>query len=278
MPSININSIPAGTVVSVTGLVDFSRIRTQIAGEELAADNAKRTARGLIPNDKPHTRLTIRNCQVDYADPNAPTDAEKFVAEKLYTTKNPEKGYCFTPVNKSTILPNTYVRDNAQSKQLERLVLENELDAGVPVTVNVRFFKTNLNSGLSLDSVIVNEKPVRYYSPNGESALTSRGFTIVDSPETDAQAIAAHIDAQPVPEAPVAQAAPAPAPSAAPYMQQPVNTVPAASAAPAPVAQATPAPASSLPTPPAGYTYDADGRIVPISTVGNTQPTGGISL
>lgn len=286
--TININTIPTGTTVSVTGLVDFSHIKTQIAGEELAAENARRTARGLIPSDKPYTRLNIKNCQVDYLDPNNPTDAEKAIAERFFVaTKHPEKGQCYAPVNKSSVLPNVYVRSNAQSKQLERLVLENELAPDVPVTVNVRFYKTKLNTGISLDSVIVNEKPVRYYSSNSEAALTARGFTIVDNPDMDAQTAANRIDAQVIPEAPVPQAAPyippvaeAPVPQEAPTAQPAVNFVQPVPSAPVETTTATTTnvPSSSLPTPPAGYTYDENNRIVPISAVENAQPTGGITL
>lgn len=281
MSNINLNEIPAGTTVSVTGFVDFSHIKTQIAGEELAANNARAVQRGSIPIDKPHTQMTIKNCHIDYENPSVPTEAEKFIAEKIYVSaKHPEKGPCLTAVNKSSVLPNTYVRDNEQSMTLERLALDGELAPDVPVTIYLRFFKAQRNTGVSLDTVIVNTKPVKYYSSNGEASLVARGFKIIDCPDVDAQTIAAQIDAQPVPTAApymtqpaVAQPVqPTPAPTAASYVQPQVVPTPVATPAQA-VPTAMPyqaAQPTDRPIPPAGYMYNDDGKVVPIPPAGIT--------
>lgn len=264
MPTININSIEPNAKVYVTGIVDFSRIATQIDGDELAADNAKKVARGMQPVEKAHTRITISRCQINYENPAAPTLAEQYIAEKFYASKNhPELGRSYLSViNKSKNLPNLYCRDNADSKQLEAVKADGELMPGIPVTIMIRFFKAKNNNGCSLDTVIVNEKPIRYFGSNStESILAERGFEIVN--KADVNDVRANLAKNL--ETPVPAPAPAPVPASAAYTQP----APEATAIPAPA----PTPAPSLPIPPKGYVYDENGRIVPESTV-----TGGIKL
>lgn len=270
MPTININSVPNGSLVYITGIVEYSRIASHIDGEELAADNAKKVARGMRATDKPHTRLTINHCAIDYTNPAAPTIAERFIAERMYvSTVHPDNGQCYTASNKSRNLPSVYCRENIQSKSLEPVTTKGELSAGTSVTIMLRFFSTNQNSGVSLDSVIVNEKPVKWYSSRDRgaaAALAERGFVIADpvsgSPSVDE--VREQLT-QPV----------SPAPTAVPPVQSPSAVTPTAAAytSPSPASAAPTAAASSLPIPPAGYMYDESGRLVPI---GNTQ--GGIRL
>lgn len=264
MPTININSVPNGALVYITGTVEYSRIASHIDGEELAADNAKKVARGMRATDKPHTRLTINHCAIDYADPANPTIAEQFIAERMYvSTVHPENGQCYTASNKSRNLPSIYCRENIQSKSLEPVTAAGELSSGSSVTIMLRFFSTKQNSGVSLDSVIVNEKPVKWYSGRDRgaaAALAERGFVITEPADGEPTVNEVREQlSQPVPPAPTAASyvPPAPAPTAASYVQ------------PAPAPAATP----SLPKPPAGYMYDESQRLVPI---GNNQ--GGIRL
>lgn len=257
--SININSVPSNSKVYINGFVDFCRITSHIDGEELAADNARKVAMGTRGTDKPHTRISISNCSIDYADKDAPTIAEQFIAERLYlSTAHPERNQCYTAANKSRNLPAVYCRDNIKSKTLEPVTLTGELMQGVPVTIVLRFFSTNQNAGVSLDTVIVNEKPVKCYTGtnrSSEAALAERGFEIA-APSTCAPSVddvRAQLNAQPAP-------IPAPAPTAAP-----------AAVAPAPAATSAVPSATNLPTPPAGYMYDENLRIVPIPNQGGIK-------
>lgn len=311
MPTVNINAIEAGTTVYVNGIVDFSRIATRIEGEELESDNARKVSRGMRPTDKPHTRLTITHAAVSYekgvdanGNPIQSTQAEQFIAEKFYQSKlHPDKGLCYTGMNKSKNLPTLYCRENSQSKILEPVKVAGELVAGTNVTLIMRFFKTNQNNGVSLDAVIVNQKPVQFGNGNNAmaSTLAARGFQVMPASAETADEIRAQLDSTPAPDSPVpanyvTPDSPVP-PVAAPYMQPaatvaptpatpttnvapapavpvaptaPASAVPNANVAPAPTANAAP----SLPIPPKGYTYDENGRIVPESTVA----TGGIKL
>lgn len=278
MPTININSIEDNAQVYITGVVDYSHISRPIDGEELEADNARKVARGMRAIDKPHTRLTIAHAAINYANPTAPTLAEQFIAEKLYaSTAHPEKGDCYTAMNKSKNLPEVYCRTDAASLSLEGVAIEGELAVGTSVTLILRFFATKQNKGVSLDAVIVNTKPVKWSSGGGYSVaetLAERGFQITSAPvnvadvRTQLNANIAPVPvAQPAPEAaPYMQAQPAPVtPIPAPVAAAPVQTATAPAVAPAPVPEAPQNAAPSLPIPPKGYTYDGNGRIVPIA-------------
>ncbi len=281
MSTISLNSIKPGTKVYINGIVDYSRIASILEGAELVADDAKKVQRGMQAVGKPHTRLSLRNCTIDYEDPTNPSLAEKCIEERFYkSAAHPEHDNCYTAYNKTQFLPNIYCRENNISKQLEAVAAAGELRRGTPVTIMLRFFKAPQNNGVSLDTVIVNEKPIKWLLGNpSESMLAERGFEVVRTAD-GAPAVADVMDqldanAQAAPVAPVQTAVPA-AP-AAPYVAAPVAPA-VAPVAPAPVA-AAPAPvenpAPSLPVPPNGYMYDNDGRIVPIPT---QQPTGGIKL
>lgn len=284
MPTININTIPDNAQVYVTGIVDYSRIATRIEGAELDADNARKVAKGMRAIDKPHTRLTVSQAVVNYADPAQPTIAEQYIESKFYTSPtHPEKGICFSAMNKSKNFPELYTRESIASTILENIAADGEIAIGTSVTLMLRFFSTNQNKGVSLDAVIINSKNVRWSSGNSvENHLAARGFQIANSGAVD---VVRSQLAENTAAAPVAPEAPA-QPAAAPYMQQaPVQQAPVQNVAPAvptpPVAPAA-APATAaapanpaLPIPPKGYTYDENGRIVPAAT---QSPTGGIKL
>lgn len=291
MPTININTIPDNAQVYVTGIVDYSRIATRIEGAELDADNARKVAKGMRAIDKPHTRLTISQAVVNYADPAQPTIAEQYIADKFYTSPTyPEKGLCFAAMNKSKNFPELYSRESTASTILENIAADGEIAVGTSVTLMLRFFSTNQNKGVSLDAVIINSKNIKWSSGNSvENHLAARGFQIANSGAVDAvRNQLAENTAAPVAAAPAtATAAPATPtqPTAAPYMQQAPTQAPVQNVAPTvPTPPVTPAAAPAtaaapanpaLPIPPKGYTYDENGRIVPVAT---QSPTGGIKL
>ena len=286
MPEININSIETNTVVFVTGTVDYSHIKTHVEGDELIKSNARKVARGMQPIDKAHTFMTIARPTVNFENPAAPTLAEQYIATKFYTSDaHPEKGQLYTGMNRTRNLPELYCRENANSNNLEHIACENEIAAGENVTLLLRFFSTERNKGVSLDGVIVNEKPVKWFS--GTSALSSlskRGFNITDTNDSAVrEQLENNMATQPtVPIQPAVAPAAYVQPPQAAYAQPPqaayaqpaptVPTVPTVPTQPAPMPVPPPVSAApSLPVPPKGYMYDANNRIVPI-------PQGGITL
>lgn len=259
MPTININSVPDNAQVYVQGVVDYSHITSIIDGAELQQDNERKLKNGMRPVDKPHTRMTISKAAVVPRDFNNPTLAEQYISEKLYRSKaHPEKDFCYTCYNKSKTLPEVYCRDNAASTDLEQVLPEGEIAPGVKVTLLLRIFPTKQNKGVSLDAVIVDEKPVRYNDrSNGlamAGALQERGFTVKPaSAEQIAkyqEQLAAKTDAPAAESAPVYAQPAAPAQPVATYAQ-PAAPVQPAYAQPAPAAPvyAQPAPVATEPAP-----------------------------
>ena len=123
---ININSLEAGTIIKVRGQVAYSRIRSQIAGEELRRQNDRDRQAGRPITESAHTKLDLKNCQVLCNDPNNMSLAEKFILERLYTSqKHPENGYCYRAMNKGKYLPQICFRaaDNPNVMQQFELTL-----------------------------------------------------------------------------------------------------------------------------------------------------------
>lgn len=282
MPTININSVPANSICYVNGIVDYSHIATRLEGDALAADNAKKVSKGMQPTDKPHTRISIKNASVAYETPGVPTIAEQYIAEKFYQSKmHPEKGPCYTGMNKSKSMPQLYHRPDVNSNVLKEIPTEHELAAGTNVTLILRFFSTNQNNGVSVEGVIVNGELKWVSSSRSKDALISKGFEIQSADSDTVANVRQQLEAVPTAQpatAPTAQTTAVPATAApyAAYTEAPASQTVTASAipAPAPAPAANTAPTSSLPTPPKGYTYDANGRLVPET---NAQ-SGGIHL
>ena len=283
MPTININSVPANSICYVNGIVDYSRIATRLEGDELAADNARKVSKGMQPTDKPHTRISIKNASVAYETPGVPTIAEQYIAEKFYQSKmHPEKGPCYTGMNKSRSMPQLYHRPDVNANILKEIPTEHELAAGTNVTLMLRFFSTNQNNGVSVEGVIVNGELRWASSSRSKDALINKGFEIQSADSDTVANVRQQLEAVPAAQPTAAPAATAPTTAApyAAYTEAPANQTVTASAipapAPAPAANTAPAaaPTSSLPTPPKGYTYDANGRLVPET---NAQ-SGGIHL
>lgn len=179
---ININSLEAGTIIKVRGKVAFSRIRTQIAGEELRKQNDRDRQAGRPITEAAHTKLDMKNCQVLCNDPNNLTLAEKFIQERLYlSNKHPENGYCYRAMNKGKYLPQLCYKVPGSNppimQQFEPEEIKGELANDLLVTAYMKVFKGTPNNGLSLDYVCV-EEPIRFYQPDGANALAAAGIIL----------------------------------------------------------------------------------------------------
>ena len=187
MLKINVNTVPDGATMYVRGVVEYSIITKRLEGAELDADNARKSQFGMMAESKPHSRLTISQASVVYADPANPTIGEQFISQKFYESKKaPGKKAMFNAVNKSYSLPDIYARDDSDPTKLIPTCLDAELAAGMKVTLLMRIFPTKMNKGVSLDAVICDE-PIRYVGGAGATsgALSAAGFTVAAaSPET----------------------------------------------------------------------------------------------
>lgn len=230
--TINSNQLTPGKLILVNGILDYCHITSLIQGEELKKLNERNVAHGWQPKNRPHTKAAVRNASVIMQNPNEPTIEERYISERLYTSpQNPEKNYCYTAENSGTNLPWVGVIRTGTTNIVDQIQPEGELAAGLNVTLVLRVYKpkSQLNNGVSLDGVIVNE-PVRYYQNNAINAgLSELGITF--NPIQNAA------PAEPQPEMPTtAPAAPAPqavpftpaAPEPAPFTAQPAFTAPPA--------------------------------------------------
>lgn len=177
---ININSLEVGTIIKVRGKVAFSRVRSQIAGEELKKVNDRNRQYGRPVVESAHTKLDMKLCTVLCQDPNNLTLAERFIQERLYQSqKHPENGFCYQAMNKGKFLPQICEpvpgTNPPEMRQFEPEEIKGELANDLDVTVFLRVFKGNPNNGLSLDFICVNE-PIRFYTPGNADALAKAGI------------------------------------------------------------------------------------------------------
>lgn len=181
-------SIPAERLredqtILVRGKISYSRLAAQITGEELARSIENARKRGsLYPTTKPHTTISLIDAVVTPLDPNNPTTEEQYVGEKIYTVKNGDNAgkRGFSHDDTSPTLPQVF--EPTPEGKHHQVVLDNDLDSGLDVTLVLRTFKpANYEKrGLGLQQVILHE-PIRYYQAGGgadPAALSALGITI----------------------------------------------------------------------------------------------------
>lgn len=251
-----------GEYALVRGRLVFSRLTSLIDGKALEASIAAARKRGSkYPTDKPHTRVALSHAQVLVQDQNNPNNTELFINERFYDSpSNPASGKNYSHDNKGTILPVIAI-PNGQG-QVVQDTSGRDLAADSDVTLVLRAYQAGdqANLGLSLDTVVVNDPEVKYYSGTsnvGVDALSKAGITFAAPPqavnaadqqstgetqpiESDATGTIVDEDGFAMPGPGVAPQAAAPAPVAAPAAQAAPQVQPAAPVQPAPV-QAQPA-------------------------------------
>lgn len=178
----NINDVPANSVIHITGEVEFSRIRSKIEGKELEADNARKAQWGTSPESKPHTRIVIKNPAIVPLSPESGlTLAEQFCQSKFYTS-NKNAYIAFEGKSKGANLPQLLQRSPTNSISAITSP-EGELAKGLRATLVCKILPATKgkNQGLTLEAVIC-EEPARYYATGASAAvlesLIARGATI----------------------------------------------------------------------------------------------------
>lgn len=228
--TVDTNALEIGSIMLITGKVDFCRITSQIAGEELARQNEASRMKGYTTEDRPYTTITIREAQPIVANPQALTPAETYITEAMYMSNaHPEKGYLFRGKNVGKILPWVGVTQAGTTNVVNQIKPEGELAEGLNVTLVLRVYKGQRNNGVGLEGVIVNE-PIRYFSANDvQKKLKDLGITFVSDPtattvvgDNDNAQPAAVPFSQPAPQAPQYQAPPFTAQPQAPQVQPPM--------------------------------------------------------
>lgn len=229
--TVNSNDLTPGKLFAVRGKLGYSRLTSQIDGDELRKDITRRRQKGWMPIERPYTTATINGAEVICADPNNLTPEERYAVESLYvsTASRNQGEFSFTANNKGNSLPYIAVSRPDDPSVADQIQPDGELASGLDVTLIMRVFKGKPNNGVSLDGVIVNE-PIRYYNnAQAGAGLSQLGIKFNSLPQGAANAMpdnagaddavaqpayAEHDDA-PFSSGPVAAAAPV-TPAAAP--------------------------------------------------------------
>lgn len=250
MPQLNRdhNVIIRGTIGG-----DRGRIRTPYSIEEVIENN--KTSMFPMQPPKVHYEVRIDNPQVYPTGPNGTfTPEEQFIHDKISQTNKKGEPFSNGPqlwlqnklpdavLNVAVLVPQP---DGSQAA--ERLELEDELGAGVPVMVIASAFNTPKGDGKSFHTVIVQSREdVRYRGAQVNNALATLGIAVKGDLSQRPVAPAAP-QAPAAPEAPVQQQAmtppPAPQPTdfmsqqPAPARQEPAHLMSQLAQPPAPVQQ-----------------------------------------
>ena len=215
--TVSANQLADNTTFLIRGRVLYSRIRSQVAGEELARQNQRAMQQGRQPRNRPYTTLSICQAEVVRANPNAPmmNPEEIFATESLYTsTTQPNNGLCYSADNTGNYLPRLCVQEGNMVTELSADEIHGELDNGLLVTMVMRVYNSGKpNKGITLDTIIVNE-PIRFYQGGAAANLEKYGLTVNLQPNR--QQAAAPAQAAP------AMGGPQPAYPAQAPMQQPM--------------------------------------------------------
>ena len=216
--TVSANQLADNTTFLIRGRVLYSRIRSQVAGEELARQNQRAMQQGRQPRNRPYTTLSICQAEVVRANPNAPmmNPEEIFATESLYTsTTQPNNGLCYSADNTGNYLPRLCVQEGNMVTELSADEIHGELDNGLLVTMVMRVYNSGKpNKGITLDTIIVNE-PIRFYQGGAAANLEKYGLTVNLQPNR--QQAAAPAQAAP------AMGGPQPAYPAQAPMQQPMQ-------------------------------------------------------
>lgn len=179
--TVSANQLADNTTFLIRGRVTYSRIRSQVAGEELARQNQRAMQQGRQPRNRPYTTLSICQAEVVRANPNAPmmNPEEIFATESLYTsTTQPNNGLCYSADNTGNYLPRLCVQEGNMVTELSADEIHGELDNGLLVTMVMRIYNSGKpNKGITLDTIIVNE-PIRFYQGGAAANLEKYGLTV----------------------------------------------------------------------------------------------------
>jgi hypothetical protein len=279
--------LQAGDTFIVRGKTSYPRLTHIIDGEELQDEIKRATQQGRIPTTTPHVYTNLIDATIEYANPNAPTLAECYAAERIYINKDGKQ--CFSAVRKAQTLPDYGVVDQTDYTKVQGIYLDPEKavanDLDVKCYFRVYDTKAGMHKGISLDAIVFQE-PVKYYEFNNvDSQLAARGLTwtppVGEAPTYTAPTQPAY--AAPVPtQQPVPQATPQAAYGAPIPATQPAYAAPQPQTAPIPQQAAYGAPVPTpqpvqQPVPQPQTAYAAQQQVAPVPQPQQAPYTPGVT-
>jgi hypothetical protein len=176
----SLNIIEDGTIVLVEMTVGFNRISSHIEGDELARYNQGRK----YPRNRPYTTVSGTNPRV-IQNPQNQSDnqqlAERAVSERFYQS-NQDNQWSASYDNKTQNLPGLWEADG-QGGYNQVNPIPGDLDNGQRVYVQLRFYETAGNNGISLENIYLPDGNATYYQGGSTANLSDYGITLNAAPQ-----------------------------------------------------------------------------------------------
>lgn len=236
------------TYVIVEGQLEFSRLASHIAGDELIRDQQNKAKNQMNIIDRPYTTVTLIDPKiVPKAQDGTLSVEEQYIQERFYTTQRDPSHLHYNINNTSPNLSRISAPFQGNVQDQRELVLKQELANGLTVRLLLRIYKPKKfnRKGVALDCVMLMEEPKYYNNSRFESELQARGMTFKPMDDSERERLRKEVEAN------VSQTEQAtPVPKNDPFTNTP-NTTPASAPAftPAPAAPVVPTAPVQAPTP-----------------------------
>lgn len=172
----------------VAGTITWSRIASQVDGEELAQIQRQRAEQGRPTPQRPYTSLVLVDPQIVQADRNQPlTIEEQYLKQnRFYQAKNGRNAghICFSPTNNGRYLPALYRKGDAAKgedpHQFYQVFTDKEIASGTKVLVLMRSFAGQMgHNGISMNAVLVLDDHINYYGADNADSQALRKWGLV---------------------------------------------------------------------------------------------------
>lgn len=163
------SKIKPRTKVLLCGQVDFSRIASKIAGEELERANQYTK----FPSKDPYFKMTVQVVEPDItkaikfdASDESELTLAAYLGSRVYESKKEEnRGKKFFSCTSKGQEIRVYQKD-AQGKLHKVDLNGNELAPGVNVELELNFFETKFGAGVGLNAVVICDPEIKVYEGN----------------------------------------------------------------------------------------------------------------
>lgn len=190
MPKIDNTDLRPNQYVLVKGTLVWSRIASQVEGEELAEIQRERAKQNRPAPNRPYTTVTIIDPQIvkPKEERNQPlTIEEQYIKENRFYTSHQGRNkdhVCFSPTNNGRFLPALYRRGNAAEgedpKQLYQVFTDKEIARGADVLILMRSFSGQMgHNGIAMNAVIVLDDHINYYGESSADADALRKWGLI---------------------------------------------------------------------------------------------------
>lgn len=180
--------VKEGDKIVVRGKVSFARVDKLVEGEALAAENKRRTERGMIPSEKPFRSITIEEPEIVEGEG---TPLAQFYGQKVYDAASGKKALSLE--SKSKFAPSYGHIQNGALVEMDDPQKNPANGQVVYLLIEAYKPKNYSKLGSSFNGIVFEEGEIKYYEGQGGSALAGFGKALgmeVKGKETSAPAAA----------------------------------------------------------------------------------------